>query len=100
MTLASGGVLTELVADAVTLLLPATRSDLEEALGRLRISRLLNGFRGARAADRAAIVEALSRLASHVGQEGSDVLEVEINPLFVLPEGVWVVDALMRLSKE
>ena len=47
MTLASGGVLTELVADAVTILLPASRVDLEEALGRLRMSRLLDGFRGA-----------------------------------------------------
>ena len=47
MTLASGGVLTELVADAVTILLPASRADLEEALGRLRMSRLLDGFRGA-----------------------------------------------------
>ena len=43
MTLASGGVLTELVADVVTLLLSADRIDLGEALGRLRISRLLDG---------------------------------------------------------
>ena len=97
MTLASGGVLTELVADAVTILLPADRTDLEEALERLRVSRLLNGFRGAAPADRTVIVKALTRLASYLGQEGSDVLEVEINPLFILSDRVCVVDALMRV---
>ena len=100
MTLASGGVLTELVADSVTILLPADRSDLEEALGRLRVSRLLNGFRGAAPADRTVIDEVLFRLASHLGRDGNDVVEVEINPLFVLPDQVCVIDALMRVSGE
>ena len=97
MTLASGGVLTELVADAVTILLPASRVDLEEALGRLRISRLLDGFRGAAPANRAAIIDALSRLASRLCREHDDVVEIEVNPLFVLTDRVCAVDALMRV---
>ena len=99
MTLASGGVLTELVADAVTILLPAHRSGLEEALGRLRASRLLDGFRGASPVDRTVVVEALLRLASHLCEEGADIAEIEINPLFVLPDRVCVVDALMRVRE-
>ena len=98
MTLASGGVLTELVADAVTILLPADRADLEEALGRLRVSRLLSGFRGAAPVDRTMIVDALSRLVAHLCREGNDVVEVEINPLFILRDRVCAVDALMRVS--
>ena len=97
MTLASGGVLTELVADAVTILLPASRADLEEALGRLRMSRLLDGFRGATPANRTVIVDALSRLASHLCREDNDVEEIEVNPLFVLTDRVCAVDALMRV---
>ena len=97
MTLASGGVLTELVADAVTILLPAPRTDLEEALGRLRMSRLLDGFRGAAPANRTVIVDALSRLASRLCREDNDVVEIEINPLFVLADRVCAVDALMRV---
>ena len=99
MTLASGGVLAELVADAVTILLPAERSDIEEALGRLRVSRLLDGFRGAAPADRAVVVEALLQLASHLREEGAGIEEVEINPLFVLPDRVCAVDALMRVRE-
>ena len=98
MTLASGGVLTELVADSVTILLPADRADLEEALGGLRVSRLLSGFRGAVPADRAVIVEALSRFASHFCLAGDDVVEVEINPLFILRDRVCAIDALMRVK--
>ena len=100
MTLASGGVLTELVADAVTILLPASRADLEEALGRLRMSRVLDGFRGAAPANRAVIVDALSRLASRLCREANDVVEVEVNPLFVLTDRVCAVDALMRVRGE
>ena len=100
MTLASGGVLTELVADAVTILLPAERSELEEALGRLRVSRLLRGFRGAAPVDRSIIVDALSRLAAYLCREGNDIVEVEVNPLFVLRDRVCAVDALMRVSGE
>ena len=98
MILASGGVLTELVADAVTILLPADRADLEEALGRLRVSRLMSGFRGAAPVDRTMIVDALSRLVAHLCREGNDVVEVEINPLFILRDRVCAVDALMRVS--
>ena len=97
MTLASGGVLTELVADAVTILLPASRVDLEEALGRMRISRLLDGFRGSPPANRTVIVDALSRLASHLCREDNEVEEIEVNPLFVLADRVCAVDALMRV---
>lgn len=100
MTLASGGVLTELVADAVTILLPASRADLEEALGRLRMSRLLDGLRGAAPANRAVVVDALSRLASRLCREDNDVVEVEVNPLFVLTDRVCAVDALMRVRGE
>ena len=100
MTLASGGVLTELVADAVTILLPASRVALEEALGRLRMSRLLDGLRGAAPANRAVVVDALSRLASRLCRKDNDVVEVEVNPLFVLPDRVCAVDALMRVRGE
>ena len=100
MTLASGGVLTELVADAVTILLPASRTDLEEALRRLRMSRLLDGHRGAAPANRTVVVDALSRLASRLCRKDNDVVEVEVNPLFVLTDRVCAVDALMRVRGE
>lgn len=100
MTLASGGVLVELIADAVTILLPASRADLSAALGRLRISRMIDGYRGKPAADRDAVIDALERLAGHVLELSDRIAEVEINPLFVLRSGVSAIDVLMRVAGE
>lgn len=98
MTLASGGILIELIDDAVTILLPASRGEMEDALGRLRISRLIEGYRGRPRGDRAGLIDLLMRLATY-GLKGGAV-EVEINPLFVLEKGAVAVDVLMRRPQE
>ncbi len=46
MTLGTGGVLVELLRDSVTLMLPATRDDIEAALRGLKLFPLLEGYRG------------------------------------------------------
>jgi acyl-CoA synthetase (NDP forming) len=99
MTLASGGVFVELLSDAVTILLPATRDELEAALGLLKISRLINGYRGGVAGDHRALLDGLERLAAHVASPDSPILEVEINPLFVLEDGIAAVDVVMRVAR-
>lgn len=97
MTIASGGVLVELIDDAVTLLLPASRAELAAALASLKVSRLLDGYRGRPAVDRDAVVDALQRLACYATAH-REIAEIEINPLFVLPAGVVAVDVLMRVA--
>ncbi len=96
MTLASGGVLVELLQDAATLLLPAARDDLATALAKLRVARLLDGYRGKPGADKNALLDALLRLSDYLCRAGQEVAEVEINPLFVQAEGVTAVDVLLR----
>ena len=97
MTLAAGGVLVELLADATTILLPATRPDLERALSRLKISRLLDGYRGKPAASRAALLDTLQHLAAFAVNEANSVAEIEINPLFVGVTESCAVDVLMQV---
>ena len=98
MTLAAGGVLVELLADATTILLPATRADLARVLSRLKISRLLDGYRGKSAASRAALLDTLERLAAFAGDAANDVAEIEINPLFVGVSESCAVDVLMQVG--
>ena len=98
MTLAAGGVLVELLADATTILLPATRADLARALSRLKISRLLDGYRGKPAASRAALLDTLERLATFAGDAANDVAEIEINPLVVGVTESCAVDVLMQVG--
>ena len=59
LTLAAGGTLTELIEDRVCVLLPATRSEIGDTLSQLRISRILEGYRGRPAANINAILDAI-----------------------------------------
>lgn len=97
MTLGSGGVLVELVGDAVTLLLPASRDEIAGALAGLRVSALLGGFRGAPEVDRETLVDTLVRLAE-IAVAAEDAVEIEINPLFVFEKSVAAVDVLMQVA--
>ena len=99
MTLASGGVLVELVEDAVTILLPAPRREMEEALSGLKVARLLSGYRGGEQADIASLVDDLMRLAGFVSENIDKVTELEINPLFVLPNSTVAVDVLVMFRE-
>lgn len=98
MTLGSGGILVELLGDTVSLLLPARDAEISAALDRLKVAALLNGFRGRPAADRAALVAALSGLADYAVTNRATVAEIEINPLFVYETGVLAVDVLMQVD--
>ena len=79
-------------------MLPASRSQIATALDRLKVARLLDGYRGQRGADRAIVVDALERLTDYVGAQADDIVEIEINPLFVLTDRVCAVDVLMRVA--
>jgi acetate---CoA ligase (ADP-forming) len=94
LTLGFGGVMTELLADTVTLVLPVTSREVEAALRRLRLWPLLDGFRGKPAGDVRAVVAAVLALQSLM-QNRPELEEIEINPLMVLPKGAVAVDALI-----
>ncbi len=96
-TLGAGGTLVELLADTVTLLLPASPDDIQRAVGRMRIGRLLRGMRGRPAADLGAVAGVVDRLTALL-TDRPDLIEVEINPLIVTPDSAWAVDALVTVS--
>ncbi len=100
MTIASGGVLVEVIDDAATLLLPVSFDDIDGALARLKVGQLLRGARGRASADRGVLVDALQALAGYVANHASLIAEIEINPLFVQPDRVVAVDALMRVAAD
>lgn len=96
LTLGAGGVLTEILQDSTSLLLPVTRADIRMALTGLRISALLSGYRGAPRADLEAIVDAVEAVQRYVENARERLLEVEINPLICLPVGAVAADAVIR----
>ena len=98
LVLGSGGILTELVGDAVTLLLPATATDIAVALRSLRVARLLDGFRGRSKVDVEAVALALHQLCAAFIQERGTIAELEINPMFVYEDHIVAVDALIHVA--
>ncbi|MCK0151187.1 acetate--CoA ligase family protein [Marivita sp. S6314] len=96
LTLGAGGVWTELWQDTLHLLMPATGTEIDAALKRLRIAPLLEGYRGKPAANRAAVVAAIMAIQDYVTAQSGRVAEVEVNPLIVTPTRAVVADALIR----
>ncbi|MDO8364255.1 MAG: acetate--CoA ligase family protein [Actinomycetota bacterium] len=97
VSLGFGGVTTELWNDVTHLLAPVTTDDIRAALGRLRSAPLLHGFRGRPPADIDALAALVVRLAQAV--VGSDVVEVELNPVLVGTVGATAVDALLIVEE-
>ncbi len=101
MTLGSGGVLVELLRDSATLMLPASRDEVEAALRGLKLFPLLDGFRGRPKADLAAAIDAILGIAGFVLANAEKIEELDINPLIVCAEGkgAWIADALLVLRE-
>lgn len=98
LTLGAGGIWVELLKDSQSLLLPASRQDLHEALNRLRIAPLLHGFRGQPAGDMEATLDAIEAICRYANAHADTLVELDVNPLLVLPigQGCVAVDALIR----
>jgi acyl-CoA synthetase (NDP forming) len=100
MTVGSGGVLVELLQDSATLLLPASRDDIEAALRGLKLFPLLDGYRGKPRADLDAAIDVILGIASFALEHADEIDELDINPLIVCRQGkdAWIADALLILA--
>ena len=96
LTLGAGGVLTEILKDSRSLLLPVTQDMIDAALDSLRMAPVLAGFRGKPGADREAIHAAIRAVEAYVLANADGLEEIEINPLLCTPEAAIAADALMR----
>jgi acetyl coenzyme A synthetase (ADP forming)-like protein len=94
-----GGTGVELWGDVVFRVAPLTTTDAGEMLDEIRGKKLLDGFRGAPAADRAAVADVLLRV-SRLALDVPEVAELDVNPLIALPpgRGVLAVDTRARIA--
>lgn len=105
LLLGMGGVVAELVRDTTLLLLPEdgaplSAQDVEAALRRLKTWPLLDGYRGRPKADVPALIQAVQAFARMASAMQGQLLEAEINPLFVKPlgQGVCAADGVAVLQ--
>ncbi len=91
-----GGVATDVLGDRSARLTPLTDVDAAELIRSVRSAPLLFGHRGTPAVDTAALEDVLHRL-SRLAEDHPDIVEVEVNPVIAGPDGVFAVDARIRV---
>ena len=81
-----GGIYVEVLKDVNFGFAPLTHADAERMINDLRSSKLFDGVRGQKPADKEKLIESIGRLAQLV-IDFPEIVELDINPLLVLPEG-------------
>lgn len=93
-----GGIYVEVLKDVSFRIAPVGKSDVERMITEIRSYPLLKGVRGEAPADTDALVDGIQRLSQLV-TDFPEIMEMDINPLLVLPkgEGVVAIDARLTL---
>lgn len=97
-----GGVFVEVFKDVALYPAPLGEAEALEMLKSLKAFRLLNGYRGSARCDIKALCETIVAVGRYASEKKDTLKELDINPLFVYPEGegVGVADALIVKYKE
>ncbi len=91
-----GGVFVEILRDVSFRLAPLTDEEALEMIKETKGFRLLEGFRNSKPAD----IKALTTIITKMGRiivETPEIMEIEINPLFVYSKGLIAVDTRIIL---
>jgi len=92
-----GGVLVEVFKDIALYPCPLGQAEALGMLRSLKAYKLLTGYRGSSPCDIDALAEVMVRLSQFAAENKETVKELDLNPVFVYPEGegLCVVDALV-----
>ncbi|GEN98665.1 acyl-CoA synthetase [Novosphingobium sediminis] len=99
LTLGAGGIFVELLRQTEQILLPASHADIEAALARLPLHKVLTGYRGKPGCDMSALVNAIAVIAGWAMAHADRLEEMDVNPLLALTTGAVAVDALIRIRE-
>jgi acyl-CoA synthetase (NDP forming) len=91
----AGGTAAELLRDRTVRPAPLTSADAAAMVRGLRISPLLDGYRGVPTIDHAPIEELLIRLGQ-LAETVPEIVEIDLNPVIATPSGLHVVDIRVR----
>jgi acyl-CoA synthetase (NDP forming) len=92
-----GGIFVEALEDVSFRIAPIDIANASEMIEEIKGYIVLKGVRGGSPSDIKAIAEVLVKLSNLIIKE-EEVLEVDLNPVVVYPEGAVVVDARVILA--
>jgi len=92
-----GGIFVETLKDVVFKIAPVTRLEAEEMLTSIKTAALLEGLRGQKGVDKAAVVELIQRV-SQLLTDFPMIEEMDLNPVMAFEDSVCAVDGRIRIS--
>jgi acyl-CoA synthetase (NDP forming) len=92
----AGGTAAELLKDRIVRPAPLNTADAGQMVRGLRISPLLDGYRGTPIIDHAPLEDLLVRLGQ-LADAIPEIVEIDLNPVIVTPEQLHVVDLRIRV---
>ena len=95
VTVGLGGIFVEVFKDVAFRLPPVSFADAKDMIDELRCSAILKGARGKQPVDVDALADCIERISWLAVDLEDRIMELDINPLRVLPKGARVVDALV-----
>ena len=97
MMVGLGGIHVEVLEDVVFAPVPLGPEEALALLGQLRGAALLDGVRGEKPADKAALAALIATLSCFAADHADSIAEIDLNPVIVHPagEGLTIVDALI-----
>jgi acetyl coenzyme A synthetase (ADP forming)-like protein len=99
ITVGMGGTLVELLRDVSIRVLPIERDDIVAMLAELQGSRLIEGFRNEPARDKETLISLIGTITRFFLAH-DEIVEFDINPVFLYEKGACVVDARFYLDLE
>lgn len=97
ITVGMGGTLVELLKDVSIRVLPVQRDDIAAMLAELRGYRLIEGFRNEPPRDKEALITLIETITRFFIAH-DEIVEFDINPVFLYEKGVSVVDARFYIA--
>ena len=91
-----GGIFVEVLEDVSFRLTPVAPQEAAEMVESLRAHKLLAGVRGQAGVDQTALVAIIQRV-SRMLVENPQIRELDINPIFALPDGAIAADVRVML---
>lgn len=92
-----GGIMVEVLKDVAFRVLPVSAKGAADMLDEIRTGAILDGIRGNPASDKEALVSLLLKV-SEIVEAYPAIVEMDLNPVIVHPEGVSLVDARIMIN--
>lgn len=92
-----GGIMVEVLKDVSFRIVPLTERDAAQMIDEIKGHAVLEGVRGQPPVDKAALCDAILKVAAFVEQH-PEIQEIDLNPMFAYADGAIAVDARIIIS--